>query len=66
MILLDSVVRNSAVNTTAYGSTSNMTCAVDTTVVPSLKGLRLGLPSTIGWNTTGLSMEVWPLVLQCL
>lgn len=59
LILLDSVVRQPDMTTTAHGMISEaVTCdAVISNI--SLNGTRIGLPSTFGWET-GLSGEVRP------
>ena len=68
LFLLDSIVRQADAATTSFGSVANnVSCATDANSIPSLQGVRLGLPSSFGWNTTGinlypasLSAEVWP------
>lgn len=63
LVLLDSVVRNSAAKTTGNGAVASaMSCAVNVNSSMSLKGVRLGLPSTEGWVSSatysGISGEV--------
>lgn len=58
--LLDSVIRNSAASTTGHGAlATNVSCAAPrNSSLNSLRGVRLGLPSTFGWVTSGISEEV--------
>ena len=63
LVLLDSVIRNSAANTTGNGAVASpLSCAVDVNSSMSLRGVRLGLPSTEGWvpsdSYDGISGEV--------
>ena len=63
LALLDSVIRNSAANTTGNGAiASPVSCSVKVNSSMSLKGGRLGLPSTEGWvpsaSYAGISGEV--------
>ena len=63
LVLLDSVIRNSGANTTGTGAvTTPLSCAVDVDRNMSLRGVRLGLPSTEGWvpsdSYDGISGEV--------
>ena len=62
-LVLDSVVRNSGANTTGTGAVATpLSCAVDVDRNMSLRGVRLGLPSTEGWvpsdSYDGISGEV--------
>ena len=61
--LLDSIIRNSDFNTTGNGAVATaVPCAVDVDTSMSLEGVRLGLPSTLGWvpsaTYVGISGEV--------
>ncbi|DBB14631.1 TPA: hypothetical protein ACH3X3_004893 [Trebouxia sp. C0006] len=63
LVLLDSIVRNSAAKTTGNGAVASaLSCAVNVNSSMSLKGVRLGLPSTEGWVPSatydGISGEV--------
>lgn len=63
LVLLDSIVRNSEANTTGTGAVATpLSCAVNVNRNMSLKGVRLGLPSTEGWVPSdtydGISGEV--------
>lgn len=63
VVLLDSIIRNSGFNATANGAVPTpVSCAVDVNTSLSLRGLRLGLPSTFGWvpsdTYAGISGEV--------
>ncbi|DBA92431.1 TPA: hypothetical protein ACH3X1_002668 [Trebouxia sp. C0004] len=63
LVLLDSIVRNSAGNTTGNGAVASaLSCGVNVNSSMSLKGVRLGLPSTEGWVPSatydGISGEV--------
>lgn len=58
LILLDSIVRKPNCTTTAKGAIpSPVDCDVDVDLNFNLTGVRLGLPSTLGWNN-GISSEV--------
>ena len=63
LVLLDSIIRNSAANTTGNGAVANaLSCSVKVNTSMSLAGVRLGLPSTEGWVPSatydGISGEV--------
>ena len=59
LILLDSIVRQPNMMTTAHGMISEaVSCDAPITNI-TLNGTRIGLPSTFGWKT-GLSGEVTP------
>ena len=63
VVLLDSIVRNNGFNTTGNGAVATaVPCAVTVNSSLSLRGLRLGLPSTLGWVPSdtydGISGEV--------
>ena len=65
LVLLDSIIRNSAANTTGKGAVATpLSCAVNVSSNMSLQGVRLGLPSTEGWvpsgSYDGISGEVMP------
>ena len=63
VVLLDSIIRNNDFNTTGNGAVATaVPCAVDVNTSMSLQGVRLGLPSTLGWvpsaTYAGISGEV--------
>lgn len=63
LTLLDSIIRNNDYNTTGNGAvTTAVPCAVNVNTSLSLEGVRLGLPSTLGWvpsaTYVGISGEV--------
>ena len=63
VVLLDSIVRNKGFNSTGNGAVATaVPCAVSVNTSLSLRGLRLGLPSTLGWvpsdSYDGISGEV--------
>ena len=59
LLLLDSIVRDSSAETTGNGAVMDpVSCAAPVNESISLAGLRLGLPSTFGWVTDGISSEV--------
>ena len=59
LILLDGIIRNSGANSTGNGAVyPAVQCAAPINASMSLKGVRLGLPSTFGWQTAGISQEV--------
>lgn len=65
LVLLDSIVRNSVAKTTGNGAVASaLSCTVNVNSSMSLKGVRLGLPSTEGWVPSatydGISGEVGP------
>ncbi len=71
LVLLDSIVRNSAAKTTGNGAVASaLSCAVNVNSSMSLKGVRLGLPSTEGWVPSatydGISGEVSPSWLSTI
>lgn len=58
VILLDSIVRRPNCTTTSIGALSTpVSCAADVDRGLNLTGLRLGLPSSFGWEA-GISSEV--------
>lgn len=58
LILLDSIVRKPNCTTDAKGAIETpVSCDVDVDLSFNLSGVRLGLPSTLGWNN-GISSEV--------
>ena len=58
LILLDSIVRKPNCTTDAKGAISApVPCDVEVEMDLNLTGVRLGLPSTLGWNN-GISSEV--------
>lgn len=73
LVLLDSIVRNSAAKTTGNGAVASaLSCAVSVNSSMSLNGVRLGLPSTEGWVPSatydGISGEVsssWLSTVLC-
>ena len=71
LVLLDSIVRNSAAKTTGNGAVASaLSCTVNVNSSMSLKGVRLGLPSTEGWVPSatydGISGEVSPSWLSTI
>ncbi len=71
LVLLDSIVRNSAAKTTGNGAVASaLSCAVNVNSSMSLKGVRLGLPSTEGWVPSatydGISGEASPSLLSAI
>lgn len=59
LVLLDSIVRLSNFSSDAYGLLEEpVSCAIDVDRNFNLTGVRLGLPSTFGWQFPGLSEEV--------
>ena len=67
LILLDSIVRDSSAETTGNGAVAEpVACAAPVNESLTLSGVRLGLPSTFGWVTDGISLEVGCLVAQPL
>ena len=59
LILLDSIIRSNNYSTTGFGSVPTpVSCAVEIDPNFSLAGVRLGLPSTLGWQVPGISGEV--------
>ncbi|KAL3142981.1 hypothetical protein ABBQ38_003263 [Trebouxia sp. C0009 RCD-2024] len=67
LVFLDSIVRNSAANTTGNGAVASpLSCAVSVNSSMDLRGVRLGLPSTLGWVTPGISGEVAGVINSAL
>ena len=67
VILLDGIIRNNDFNTTGNGAVATaVPCAVEVNTSLSLRGVRLGLPSTLGWVPSatydGISGEVGMLL----
>ena len=59
LILLDGVVRLSNFSSDVYGMLEEpVSCATNVNKNFNLTGVRLGLPSTFGWQSPGLSEEV--------
>ena len=63
VILLDSIIRNNDFNSTGNGAVATaVPCAADVNTSLDLQGVRLGLPSTLGWVPSatydGISGEV--------
>lgn len=63
VILLDSIIRNNDFNSTGNGAVAAaVPCAVNVNSSLSLRGVRLGLPSTLGWvpsaTYAGISGEI--------
>ena len=58
LILLDSIIRKPNCTTSAKGAIPfPVSCDVEVDLSLNLTGVRLGLPSTLGWNN-GISSEV--------
>ncbi len=58
LILLDSIVRKPNCTTDSKGAIPEpVSCDVEVDLDFNLTGVRLGLPSTLGWNN-GISSEV--------
>lgn len=63
--MLDSIVRKPNCTTDGKGAIPDMvSCDVEVDRNLDLSGIRLGLPSTAGWGTTGISNEVSCMILE--